>query len=117
VTGDASRDAEALLYHDVRPWHTFEEAASALRAVVAKAVALDPDRPRVLFVDVEGHRNVAGGFDHDMLELLAHFVPRALMPYLDEGHTPLCGFTNPAPRADMLSAPEIRLSSSQAGSS
>ncbi len=85
---------KVALYHDVRAWDTFDEAAAALHARVAVACAEFPDRPRVLYLDVQGHRNEGGDFDHDLFELLSHFLIRALLPYLDEAHTPWCGYTN-----------------------
>ncbi len=93
-----------VLYHSFRKWDTFSEAAPVLQAIVEEAAAQFPGQPRHLHLDVDGHRNPAGGFDRDAYELMAHFVPRALMHYLDEARTPLCVFSNPEP-SDAISSP------------
>ena len=109
-TGRAGGDA-VVLYHSFRKWDTFSEAAAVLHAVVEDAAARFPGQPRHLHLHVEGHRNPAGGFDRDAYELMAHFVPRALMHYLDEARTPLCVFTNPEPSDVTASARPIRKAS------
>ena len=100
-----------VLYHCFRKWDTFSEAAAVLHAIVEDAAAQFPAQARHLHLDVEGHRNPAGGFDRDAYELMAHFVPRALMHYLDEARTPLCVFSNPEPSDAMATARPIRKAS------
>jgi hypothetical protein len=99
------------LHHSFQEWDTFSEAAAVLHAIVEEAAAQFPGRPRHLYLDVEGHRNPAGGFDRDAYELMAHFVPRALMRYLDEARTPLCVFSNPEPSDATACARQIRKAS------
>jgi hypothetical protein len=83
------------LYHRVTPEDTFEVAAQMLFDLVLKAEAEFPGKPRSLYLDVDGHRNDAGGFDPDMFELLKDFLLGYLVQYLSEVRTPLYRATNP----------------------
>ena len=83
------------LYHVVYRHEGFEEAAQTLFTLVKDAQARFPDRRRMLFVDIEGHRNEQGGFDADMIELQTDFLVGFLGPYLSEVHCPLARATNP----------------------
>lgn len=83
------------LYHRVTPEDTFEVAAQMLFDLVLKAEADYPGQPRSLILDVEGHRNDAGGFDHDMFELQKDFLIGHLGQYLSELRTPLYHVRNP----------------------
>ena len=47
------------------------------------------------FLDIEGHRNSEGGFDHEMFELLNEFLMGFLGPFIKEARTPLIHFINP----------------------
>lgn len=53
-----------------------------------------PNQKRVLYLDIEGHRNNAGGYDRDMLELQKEFMLDFLMPYISVAHLPLCSIEN-----------------------
>jgi hypothetical protein len=99
-TGGGGGDNVAL-YHVVYPYEDFEEAARALFAIVKKAAQQLPGAPRVLYLDVEGHRNDEGGLDADAFELVSHFLFQMLMPYLTEAHTPLGAYRNPAQSDDI----------------
>lgn len=91
-----------LIYHCVFSHETFEESAKILFELVSKAAKKFPRRPRHLFLDIEGHRNKAGGFDRDMFELQAHFILGFLMPFLNAAHLPLIGVRNRKKRRDDL---------------
>jgi hypothetical protein len=68
-------DGKAIaLYHVVYRHERFEEAAQALFEMVRYAQGEFPGRPRMLFLDIEGHRNSQGGFDAEMYELQRDFV-------------------------------------------
>jgi hypothetical protein len=43
----------------------------------------------VLYLDIDGHRNAAGGWDHDMYELQRHFILGFMSEYLSAIHVPL----------------------------
>lgn len=83
------------LYHRVTPEDTFEVTAQMLFDLLLKAVAAHPGQPRSLYLDIEGHRNDAGGFDPDMFELQKDFLIGHLGEYLSEIRTPLYHVKNP----------------------
>ncbi len=77
------------LYHIVYKHETFEQAARALVDLVAFSQRESPKAPRALFLDIEGHRNPEGGFDHDMFELQKEFLIGYLLQFVTEIRTPL----------------------------
>ena len=93
------------LYHVVRSRENFETAAKALLDLVRAAIDRSPDEPRHLFLDIDGHRNSEGGFDHDMFELQQNFLIGWLMPFLSEATFPLGNVGNPKPLRNDL--PEV----------
>lgn len=78
-----------VLYHIVYEHETFEQAARALVDLVAFSERESSGAPRVLFLDIEGHRNPEGGFDHDMFELQKEFLIGYLLQFMTEIRTPL----------------------------
>lgn len=72
----------------------FEAAAKDLFRLLAETQKTHPDKARVLYLDIDDHRNEAGGFDADMLELQKDFCIGFLLPYLTEIHMPLGSFGN-----------------------
>jgi hypothetical protein len=78
-----------ILYHRVFEREGFEDAAQALHKLTYDASQHFPGVGRYLYLDIDGHRNPAGGFDHDMFELLQEFLIGHLSRYLTEIHTPL----------------------------
>ena len=90
-----SNDRYAALYHVVFEHEGFEESAQNLFKLVQRAQQLQPGRKRVLFLDIEGHRNVKGGFDADMLELQKDFLVGFLGRFLSEVRCPLAHTRNP----------------------
>lgn len=83
------------IYHRVMRREGFEETARILLHLVRDARDKAPDKPRVLYLDIDGHRNEAGGFDGEMFELQQEFVLGFLMPFLKEVHMPLASASNP----------------------
>jgi hypothetical protein len=79
------------LYHMVYRDEGFEEAATALSEITREAERTHPGQRRVLYLDIEDHRNPQGGYDHDMFELQRDFILGLLMPFLAEAHLPLGG--------------------------
>jgi hypothetical protein len=61
-------------------------------------------------MDIDGHRNEAGGYDHDMYELMIHFIPEMLLPYLTEISSPLLRLRNPDPQRSDI-PPDLSISS------
>jgi hypothetical protein len=87
------------IYHEMRRTETFEETAGMLWVVVRDAARKFPGKPRVLYMDIEGHpKGAKDEYDEDATELIS-FVRAALGPYLAE--TPW-GKTEDAPQSDDL---------------
>ena len=84
-----SDDTGIAIYHVVYGHEGFEDAARKLHKMVLAAAEREPGKPRRLYLDIEGHRNNAGGFDHDMTELQQDFVLGFLGPYLSYVSMPL----------------------------
>ena len=79
------------LYYCVKAKEGFTSAAQYLFNLVNQAQRLHPDRKRVLYLDIDGHRNSQGGFDSDMLEVQKEFLLGFLMEFLTEVKMPLIG--------------------------
>lgn len=77
------------LYHDMAVYENFERCAHRLLEIVRRAQRVQPGAPRFLYLDVQGHRNSKGGYDHDAWEIMNHFVLEWIGPYLSRIHTPL----------------------------
>ena len=90
------------IYHVVHEHEGFVESAQALFQSVQNAQRLKPGEPRKLFLDIDGHRNEAGGFDADMLELQRNFLLEVLGPYVTEVHAPLLKAKNRNPQENVL---------------
>ena len=96
------------LYHDMR-WHEgFDETARILFDITKKAADEEPGVPRTLILDVQEHRDEAGGFDPDALEVMKEFLFGILMPYLTEAHTPLGSYRNAGQSEDFPDELTIR---------
>jgi hypothetical protein len=81
-------DAVAIYYH-FGTTERFTEAAQTLFNIVAQAQRVHPNKSRVLYLDIDGHRNVQGGFDADALELQKEFVLGFLTKFFTEVTLPL----------------------------
>ena len=86
------------LYHVVFENENFETSAQMLFDLIRQAQNKNPDVPRYLYLDIEGHRNKEGGFDKDMFELQTHFILGFLMKYISEVYLPLGSVINKAPQ-------------------
>lgn len=83
------------LYHDMRVEENFTKCATRIFSILKKAAATSPGAPRYLYLDIQGHRNAAGGYDADALEIIQEFLLGFLSPYLTEISTPLYRARNP----------------------
>jgi hypothetical protein len=82
------------LYHSVYKNEGFNESAEALFKLIKHTSQQFKAKNRILYLDIEGHRNELGGFDHDMFELQQNFILGFLMPYLTEVRMPLVAVKN-----------------------
>lgn len=96
----SDKPEKIALYHVVRPREKFNFSAQSIMKCLQIAQKNKPDVPRVLYLDIEGHRNKAGGFDHDMYELQTHFMLKFVAGFVSEIHMPLGeGYiSNPKPQ-------------------
>ena len=88
------------IYHRVYEHEGFEESAQHLFKLVKDAQSKCPGKKRLLYLDIDGHRNSEGGFDSDMLELQKEFVLGFLNQFLSEIHIPLINAENSNPQSD-----------------
>jgi hypothetical protein len=86
---EESGDRPVAIYHRVYAEEGFDTAAQMLFDLDRRAQTHSPGAERALYLDIDGHRNQAGGFDTDMLELQQHFVLGFLMQFLTEVNMPL----------------------------
>lgn len=95
-----AKDKLTLIYHDMAVYEDFERCAGRLFEMVRDCSRTFPGKPRALVLDVQGHRNEAGGFDRDAWELMREFIPNVLLPYLTEVSTPLLRYRNGKPQRE-----------------
>lgn len=88
------QEKRICLYHRIMRRENFETAANDLFSMVLNAQKKFPNKPRVLYLDIDGHRNSQGGFDADMLELQKEFGMEFLLQYFTEIHFPLVSVKN-----------------------
>ncbi len=88
-------DNTVSLYHVVAETDTFEGAAQQLFALIQEAQGQLPDWPRVLYLDIEGHRDAQGRFEPDFVELQQEFLIAALGRFLTALDLPLLSVLNP----------------------
>ena len=60
----------------------------ALFELVRSALQREPGKGRILYLDIDGHRDDQGRFDPDMLELQSAFIEGFLIPFLAEARLP-----------------------------
>lgn len=88
------KDKNICLYHRIMRRENFETAANDLFNLLKNAQAAYPNKARILYLDIDGHRNAEGGFDEDMLELQKEFGTGFLLQYFTEIYFPLISLKN-----------------------
>ena len=83
------------LYHRIISTEKFEQTVNILINMIYQAQLQNPDMPRILYLDITGHRNQLGGYDTDTYELMSEFIPKHLIMWLTEAHMPLGKLENP----------------------
>lgn len=89
-----------ILYHRIMRRENFEKAAKDLFNLLKTAHVKCPDMDRVLYVDIDGHKNPSGGYDRDMLELQKDFGLGFLGKFFSEIHFPLIDVMNSHPQCN-----------------
>ena len=92
-------DNTVAVYYVVGEGETFEAAAVGAFDLVRDAQARFPDWPRSFYLDVEGHRGEAAGFDADFYEFQQDFLFSTIAPFVTALDTPVTGpLLNPEPQ-------------------
>jgi hypothetical protein len=68
------RGSIVAIYHRVYAHETFEQTVPKLVKLVQSAQHQQPDKPRHLYLDIDGHKLPDGAWDRDMWELQYHFI-------------------------------------------
>lgn len=108
-------DRGVAIYHCVYAHEGFEESAQILFKLVRNAKERVPGKKRLLYLDIEGHRNSEGGFDADMLELQKEFLVGFLAQFLSEISAPLVKAKNTKPQNNDI-PPELLIEDQRDGS-
>lgn len=90
-----------FLYHDMRKHDDFGTTAQALFDLVQCTARKYPGKPRHLYLDIEDHRNSAGGYDADACEILGNFMQEFLGQYLSRFPTIGARMRNPNQSEDI----------------
>jgi hypothetical protein len=88
------RSKGIALYHAVFEEEGFEDSVEHIHSLLKSAQDNTPNQKRFLFLDIDGHRNENGGFDHDVYELQRYFLLGFLAPYFTEIYMPLGSIKN-----------------------
>ena len=84
-------DNTVSLYHVVEPDETFEEAAGIVFGYLREAEERFPGWPRSFYLDIQGHRGDAQGFDADFFEFQQEFLFSTIAHFVTALETPLTG--------------------------
>nr|WP_275444531.1 HNH endonuclease [Paenibacillus sp. ACRRX] len=96
------KNSGVAIYHVVYEHEDFDTSASILVKLLQNAQKHNPHQKRYLYLDIEGHKNSNGGFDHDMFELQKDFALGFLMQYFTKISMPLvCVKNNKLQRNDV----------------
>ncbi|MED4954761.1 HNH endonuclease [Paenibacillus macerans] len=82
------------IYHLVYEHEDFETTATILVKLLQKVQKDSPNHKRYLYIDIEGHKNNSGGYDHDMFELQKDFALGFLLQFFTRIHMPLISVEN-----------------------
>ncbi len=88
-------EKKVAIYHNIYANEDFEKAAEDIYQLTRDVQKRYPNKPRVLYLDIQGHRLPDGAFDHDMWELQFYFILQNLLFYYTEVHLPLVNVKNP----------------------
>ena len=90
------------IYHIVETEHDFEDAALAVFSLVSSSQEKYPDWPRVVYLDINGHKGEKAGFDDDLFEFQQEFMIATMGPYVTALDMPLVSVWNPDPQRNDL---------------
>lgn len=85
---------EVEIFHTITENDSFDKASNDLFKLLVDQQKKRPNKSRVLYVDIKGHRNRAGGFDQDMYRLQMEYGKKFLVQFFKEVHFPLYSMKN-----------------------
>ncbi len=83
-----------ILYHAVFDNEDFAQSANHIHKLLLTAQKNEPNKRRRFYLDIDGHKNKDGGYDHDMFELQRNFLLSFLIEYFTEINLPFGKFVN-----------------------
>lgn len=86
------------IYHVVYENEGLEESAKTIYELLCSAKEQGQNKPRILYLDIDGHTDKYGKFDEEMLELQQNLLLQTLLPYFEEMHTPILDVKNTEPQ-------------------
>ena len=96
-------DSDSIaIAHQVHAHEDFNRTAQILLSLLNEAQRQHPGKKRCLFLEIDGHKNSAGEFDHDMFELQTKFMTDFLIQFLTRVESPVGVFQNPNPQNDTI---------------
>ena len=95
-------DNVVSIYHVVEEDDDFESAALALFAMLKESQNRYPDWPRVVYIDVNGHKGEKGGFDDDLFEFQQEFMIATMGSFVTALDMPIVSIWNPEPQRNDL---------------
>lgn len=106
---EENNDEMTAIYHVVYENEDFNTAATDLVKLTSDVIKKFKDKKRILYLDIDGHRNKQGGFDHDMFELQKDFILGNLIYYYSEVHMPLGGVKNRNKQSNDFDCDEFKI--------
>lgn len=85
---------EVEIFHTITENDSFDKASNDLFKLLVDQQKKRPNKSRVLYVDIKGHRNRVGGFDQDMYRLQMEYGKKFLVQFFKEVHFPLYSMKN-----------------------
>jgi hypothetical protein len=95
-------DDTVAIYCKIFPHNDFGESAQCLFDATREAQDVYPNKKRLLYLEIKGHRIIGNEFDADMFELQKDFLLGFLVPFLTEIHGPLVSVRNSNPQKNDL---------------
>ena len=91
---------EIAIYHMVKPNEDFAKATMDIYRLLKNAQAQHPNRPRTLYVDVEGHKTPSGEYNDNAFEFQKNVVIGFLLKFFTKVHLSLISLENTDPQCN-----------------
>ena len=80
--------------HTIMENDSIKSAAKDLLKLLSNTQKQKPNKPRILYININGHRNKAGGYDQEMYKLQMEYGRKFLIQFFEEIHFPLYSMKN-----------------------